>query len=82
MLACKIPWHTVARDLAKQGLGGCDPSFLFSWPLARVLVVFFDGMARGVLSEEQVLERVNRKRAEKGLPPTDRLPFQGKHNGR
>lgn len=59
-----------------------DPDVLFRWPFARVLAVFFlDSFKERELSPAEVLERVNRKRAEKGLPPVERLASQGKRNG-
>ena len=41
MLASRIPWHKLAADLLNREMGAVDPSFLFEWPLARVLAVFF-----------------------------------------
>lgn len=36
-----MPWHVLAKQLIDREFGAVDPSFLFEWPLARVLVVFF-----------------------------------------
>lgn len=72
MLAGHIPWHKTAKDLVEGGgFGGVDPSFLFDWPFARVLAVFFLGAAGGcrTVSQEEALEAINRRRAAKGLPP-------------
>lgn len=41
ILAARIPWHKQARELLDRELSAVDPSFLFTWPLARVLAVFF-----------------------------------------
>lgn len=70
-LVGRIPWDKLVRDLMSGGLGACDPSFVFDWPLARVLAVFFAAEATGAteLTTAEVYERVNRRRAEKGLPP-------------
>lgn len=72
-LAAAVPWAKTARQIA-EGMG--DPDTLFRWPLARVLLVYFDGYGERKLSADEALAKVNAKRLAKGLPPLDRLPFQ------
>lgn len=40
-MAGRVPWHTLAKQLIDREFGAVDPSFLFEWPFARVLAVFF-----------------------------------------
>lgn len=58
-----------------------DPSILFSWPLVRVLLVFFDGFGERKISDAEALAKINERRAAKNLPPLDRLPFRSGGNG-
>ena len=60
-----------------------DPSFLFTWPYARVLAVFFLDAAKPAVQEidastpEGMLRVVNLRRERKGLPPLTELPKRG-----
>lgn len=78
MLAACVGWERAAADLVNREFGGCDPSFLFAWPFARVLAVLFLDAAKPVEvkldTPEKRLAWVNRQRAKRGEPPLADLP--------
>ena len=75
-----FPWDRKAKELAENMI---DPNVLFAWPFARVLAVFFaDAFGPQVMTDAEVLQRINRKRAEKGEPALTELPSQRAKNGR
>lgn len=76
-MAAGVPWSRLATDILSQGLGVTDPSFLFAWPFARVLAVFFFSTAADTTpldTPEKKLEWINRQRAKRNEPPLDALP--------
>lgn len=76
-----FPWHVKAKEMAE---GMMDPDILFTWPFARVLAVFFlDAFGPRPMTDAELLERMNRKRAERGEPKLTELPSQTRaRNGR
>ena len=66
-MASQIPWHKQAKALAEREMGGVDPSHLFTWPLARVLAVYFLESVGGVreVSLAEAAEILARKRRER-----------------
>lgn len=77
VLAAKVPWAAQSRSLVEREMGAVDPSFLFAWPFARVLAVFFLDAAKpaeAVMTAADKLEWVNRKRAARGEGPLAELP--------
>ncbi len=78
-MAARVPWAKTARQLAENMI---NPDILFTWPLVRVLVVFFDGFGGSVVSDSEALAAVNRRREAKGLQPLKSLPFRSTPRGK
>lgn len=66
-MAGQIGWAKLAKDVMGGGMGIADPSFVFDWPLARVLVLFFADAAAGCheITAEQAHEILKRKRQQR-----------------
>lgn len=58
--------------------GVIDPTFLFTWPIARVFaVVMLDSLKPKPMTPTELLAWVNRKRSARGEEPLAELPNRG-----